>query len=288
MESFGGAAALPDWVIPPAQSVLARIDALVIGCLLPLAVYLLVSGLDDLFVGLACVYDWARRRTCGPSGAPRPDERQLQALTEKRIAIFVPAWKEDSVIGAMVEHNIAAIRYRQYDFFIGAYPNDEPTIEAVRELEARFPNVHLAACPHDGPTSKADCLNWTYQRMTLYEDEYGARFDLVITHDAEDLVHPDSLRWINFYAAEYDFVQIPVLALPTPLTAVTHGIYCDEFAEYQTKDVPARRILGGFLPSNGVGTGYSRAALEKLALAESNRIFDPACLTEDYENGMRL
>ncbi|MGH9668365.1 MAG: glycosyltransferase family 2 protein, partial [Bryobacteraceae bacterium] len=40
--------------------------------------------------------------------------------------------------------------------------------------------------------------------------------------------------------------------------------------------------------SNGVGTAYSRAGLEALAQAESNRIFEPACLTEDYENGMRL
>jgi adsorption protein B len=69
---------------------------------------------------------------------------------------------------------------------------------------------------------------------------------------------------------------------------VVHGIYCDEFAEYQTKDIPARRILGGFLPSNGVGTAYGRAALERLAQAEGNRVFEPACLTEDYENGFRL
>ncbi|MGH8338488.1 MAG: glycosyltransferase, partial [Gammaproteobacteria bacterium] len=257
-------------------------DALVVACLLPLALYLLVSGIDDLFVGLTCVYDWALRRMRGHRAVRRPDERQLQALPEKRVAIFVPAWHEDGVIVSMVSHNIAAIRYQNYDFFVGVYPNDRATLRAVEELAERFDNVHLATCPHDGPTSKADCLNWTYQRMTLYEEEHPARFDLMVTHDAEDLVHPDALRWINFYAEEYDFVQIPVLALPTPPTEWTHGVYCDEFAEYQTKDVPARKILGAFLPSNGVGTAYSRAALEKLALAESNRVFDPGCLTEDY------
>jgi adsorption protein B len=67
---------------------------------------------------------------------------------------------------------------------------------------------------------------------------------------------------------------------------VTHGVYCDEFAEYQTKDVPARQALGGFLPSNGVGTAYARWALERVAAA--GRPFDDRCLTEDYDTGYRL
>jgi adsorption protein B len=99
---------------------------------------------------------------------------------------------------------------------------------------------------------------------------------------------PDALRWINYYAQWNDFVQIPVLALPTPFAYLSHGVYCDEFAEYQFKDMPARQLLGGFIPSNGVGTGFSRRALEMLAEAYSNRIFEPACMTEDYENGFRV
>jgi adsorption protein B len=50
----------------------------------------------------------------------------------------------------------------------------------------------------------------------------------------------------------------------------------------------ARSLMGGFIPSNGVGTGYSRRALEMLAAAHDNRIFEPGCLTEDYENGCRV
>jgi bacteriophage N4 adsorption protein B len=79
-----------------------------------------------------------------------------------------------------------------------------------------------------------------------------------------------------------------VLALATPIWRMTHGIYCDEFAEFQTRDLPVRNILGGFIPSAGVGTAYTREALEALAESSSNRIFEPVCLTEDYENGQRL
>ena len=107
-------------------------------------------------------------------------------------------------------------------------------------------------------------------------------------HDAEDLIHPEELRWINYYAARYDFVQTPVLALATPLRKLTHGVYCDEFAENHSRDMTVRAALGGFVPSCGVGTGYRRDALERLARASSNRLFEPEALTEDYENGLRL
>jgi len=188
----------------------------------------------------------------------------------------------------MVTHNLTAIRYNRFHLFIGAYPNDEPTVEAIRELERRFSNVHLALVPHDGPTSKADCLNWIYQQMLIHEEISNQRFEAIITHDAEDLIHPDSLHAINANLGEYDMVQVPVLPLPTGLGDWVHGVYIDEFSEFQARDLFVRARLGGFLPSAGVGTAFSRKALEGLAASANNRIFEPACLTEDYENGFRV
>jgi bacteriophage N4 adsorption protein B len=274
-------------VISLISSVRLTLDAFVAACLFPAALALLFSGLDDLALDLVCFWAWLKRRLRPPAHHPEnPDSATPR--TEKRIAIFVPLWHEHSVIGGMVEHNVAAVNYDNYHFFIGAYPNDDPTLEAIRELEARFPNVHLAVCPHDGPTSKADCLNWIYQRMLLYEEHHEGRFEIVMTHDAEDLIHPESLATINSYAGDFEMVQIPVLPLPTRIRELVHGIYCDEFSEWQIKDMPARQIMRSFVPSNGVGTGFGRDALEKLANAEHNLIFEPGCLTEDYENGLRL
>ncbi len=256
--------------------------------MVPLGVYLLISGLDDIFVDVVWLLSSVRRRVFDRPRVRLPSDAELTSRPEQRIAILVPLWREDRVVGEMLAHNIAAIRYRNYDFFVGAYPNDRPTVHAVEAAEARFPNVHLALCPHDGPTSKADCLNWIYQRILLFEETYKVRFDLCVTHDAEDLIHPESLRWMNWFAGEYGFIQIPVLALPTSARELTHGIYCDEFAEFQSRDLPIRNLLRGFVPSSGVGTAYTREALEALAVSSSNRIFEPLCLTEDYENGFRL
>jgi adsorption protein B len=266
----------------------AAFDHAVLWILTPLAIAILVSGLDDLVIDAAWAYSWLRGKWKPEARMFPPGPRQLEAAPPRSIAIVVPLWHEHEVIARMLEHNLAAIRYPDYHVFAGAYPNDQLTQDAVQSVADRFLNVHLALCPHDGPTSKADCLNWIYQRLILHEELQGKHFDIIVTHDAEDIIHPEELRWINYYAARFDFIQTPVLALHTPFFALTHGVYCDEFAEYHTRDMAVRPMLGGFVPSSGVGTGYRREALEKLARSAGNKIFEPEALTEDYENGLRL
>lgn len=249
--------------------------------LVPVAVWIAISGLDDLFITLVGFATSFLR-------FPWPSDAEVRREAERPIAVFVPLWQEHGVIGRMLEHNLAAIQYGNYHFFVGVYPNDVPTVSAVARQARRHPRVHVAICPHDGPTSKGDCLNWIYQRMKDHEQRHHMRFRVVVMHDAEDLIHPESLRLINWFSRTYAMVQVPVLPLPTNIREWTHGLYCDEFAEYQLKDIPVRQRLGGFLPSNGVGTGFDRTALERLAATRRGRPFDPACLTEDYETGYLL
>ena len=248
-----------------------------------LATALIASGVDDLVPTFICMWRFLFRR-----GPELPPSIPGPYRPERRIAIFVPCWKESAVIERMIRHNQAAIRYRNFDFFLGVYPNDEATLDAVERLAHVFRNVHAACCPHPGPTSKADCLNWIYQRMLLYEDDQGVTFDTVVMHDAEDMIHPEALALIDRHSDFYDMVQVPVLPLPTSFVEFTHGIYIDDFAEYQSIDVPSRQFSGSFLPSNGVGTAFSRRLLSRLASERGNRIFEPASLTEDYECGLTI
>jgi adsorption protein B len=245
-----------------------------------LAVLLLTSGIDDLIPFFTLIAGMALGKKKAATGA---DE-----LPERRIAIFVPCWRESAVIGNMVRHNLSVIRYHNFDFFLGVYPNDPDTVHVAEQLASEFSNVHVAICPNPGPTSKADCLNTAYQRMELFEAEQDARFDTVVLHDAEDLIHPQAFRVINRERAHYEMVQIPVLPLPTGFSDVTHGVYMDEFSEYQFIDMRAREISGSFIPSNGVGTGFAREILERLARDHNEQPFDPASLTEDYEIGVRI
>ena len=199
-------------------------DPAVLWLLKPLIIAILLSGLDDLFVNAVWTYIWIQAKIRPKEKMFPPGRRQLDAAPRRKIAILVPLWHEHGVIAEMLQHNIASIRYQDYHVFAGCYPNDDLTQEAVRSVTARFPNVHLALCPHDGPTSKGDCLNWIYQHLLLYEEDRSERFDLILTHDAEDMIHPDELRWINFYSGRYDFIQTPVLPMATPLHHLMHGL----------------------------------------------------------------
>jgi bacteriophage N4 adsorption protein B len=196
-------------------------------CLLALAIWILISGLDDLFI--AAVHLWTCTRQFPERSGDEPDPAE-----EAPLAILVPLWHEHRVIGRMLEHNLSVLRYSNYQVFVGVYPNDPLTERAVSEIAAEYPNVHLARVPNAGPTSKGDCLNAAYRAMELHEMRHGWRCRIVVTHDAEDLLHPDSLRLINRLSRSYDMVQIPVLPLATG-AEWTHGVYCDDFAEFQLK-----------------------------------------------------
>jgi bacteriophage N4 adsorption protein B len=257
------------------------LDRWVVVCLVPLVAWILLSGLDDLFVIFVSFLP-------GTSRFRWPRDEELARESERRIAILVPLWREDGVIERMLERNLAVIRYRKYDIFTGVYPNDARTRGAVRRITRRHSRVHIAVNSRSGPTSKGDCLNHAYRSMQEYEAARGFRYEIVMLHDAEDLIHPDSLRLVNYYSRHYQMVQVPVLPLATGIAELTHGAYCDEFAESQLKDIPVRRRLGGFLPSCGVGTAFDRDALDRIGEERNGLVFDPASLTEDYEAGLRL
>lgn len=264
---------------PSSDGGAASVFPALLGCL---AAILLFSGIDDFIPVLTCFL----QRFSGSAKKAAPVVGNAD-LPERRIAIFVPCWMEYGVIANMVRHNLSVIKYRNFDIFLGVYPNDEKTSAVAGELSRSYRNVHVGVCARPGPTSKADCLNNIFRRMMEIEGERDCYFDTVVLHDAEDLVHPDALATINRERTTHAMVQIPVLPLPTPFTEFTHAIYCDEFAEFQTIDMLARGFNGSFIPSNGVGTGFARCILDRLG-EERGIVFDPVSLTEDYEIGVYI
>src|SRR5262245_31276408 len=124
------------------------------------ALGILINQLDDLHIDAQ--YFLRKLHIRGRRAIAR---ETLLGIRQKRIAILIPAWKESEVIEQMLEHNLAALEYdlENYDFFCGVYPNDLETQRKLDEVAWRRRNVHKVLVPHDGPTSKADCLNWIYQ-----------------------------------------------------------------------------------------------------------------------------
>ena len=47
--------------------------------------------------------------------------------------------------------------------------------------------AEVAINPTDGPTNKADCLNWVYQGVIAYERKHNRHFDFFVMHILQTL-----------------------------------------------------------------------------------------------------
>ena len=202
-----------------------------------------------------------------------------------RLAIFVPAWEESAVIGAMLGHAVRALDHPDYRIFVGCYPNDPATGRAAAAVDD--PRIRIVTGCGQGPTTKADNLNSLWQALLADEAATGVRYKAVVLHDAEDVVHSAELRLFDALIERFDLVQLPVLPLIDPKSRWVAAHYADEFAESHAKELVVREALGAAVPSAGVGCAISREALQALAAAEGVP-FDPASLAEDYELGLKL
>lgn len=252
------------------------------------AVLILLSSIDDLFID---AWYWVRttfrRFTVVRRYQPLQAE-QLYAREQQPLAIMVPAWKEDDVIASMVSDLVRVLDYSNYYVFVGTYQNDAPTIAEVERMRRRYKRLHRVEVPHDGPTCKADCLNWIIQAIFRLESETGIEFAGVILHDSEDVLHPLELRFFNYLLPRKDMIQLPVASLERDWFELVAGTYMDEFAEWHAKDLVVRESIAGAVPSAGVGTCFSRRALLGLAAETQNQPFNTETLTEDYDVGERL
>ncbi len=253
-----------------------------------LALAYLAGGTNDLFLDLVFYCRPLRRAIAQGRTNPRCDEEELHGRDEKSIAILIPAWDEATVIGAMLESTCDRLDYANYDIFVGTYPNDEATQFEVARAAFDRPRIHRIVCPNAGPTSKADCLNWIVEAIKLHEGETGRHYEIFVLEDAEDVVHPLTLKVFNRFIPEYDLIQLPVIPYERPLHQMTGNTYLDEFAEVHLKGLTSRLAVGGMVPSAGVGTGFSRAACDELAEQTNHVLFPPVSLTEDYEFSFRL
>jgi len=202
------------------------------------------------------------------------------------IAILVPAWDEATVIAPMLRATLQRLDYDNYRIFVGHYRNDPATAAAIRSVnDPRVESVEVGA---DGPTTKADCLNYLYDALIAHETATGSAAKAVVLHDAEDVVHRYELRIFDGLIDRAAVIQLPVLPLQDPHSRWIAGHYCDEFAEAHIKELVVREAVGAAIPLAGVGCAIARRPLAQLAAIHDGRPFAGTSMTEDYEVGLRL
>ncbi|WP_423369404.1 glycosyl transferase family protein [Burkholderia sp. LMG 32019] len=252
------------------------------------AIVILVSTLDDLTLD-ACYWSFEIRRLLRREKSQTIDIGMLRALEEQHLALMVPAWKEYDVIAKMIENTLATLEYERYVIFVGTYHNDVETTTEVERMVRRYPGrVTRATVMNDGPTCKADCLNWIVEAILRYEAVHHIQFAGVIMHDCEDVIHPVELKYLNHAVANSDLVQLPVLSLPRKWNEFVAGCYLDDFSETHQKDLPVRARLTGIVPGAGVASCYSRRSIEAAMKERNGSPFNTSSLTEDYDFSFRL
>ncbi len=250
-------------------------------------VFFLIGALDDAAVDLL----WLWQRFTGRISTPFVERRKLQQRDlHANTAIFVPAWQEDQVIGATIEHMLQSWPQADLRLYIGIYRNDPATMEAAMRGARGDARLRLVIHDRHGPSTKADCLNRLYDALCADEARSGHRFASVVFHDAEDMVDPGGLGLLDWAIAKgADFAQLPVEPLPQCGRDWLSAHYCEEFAEAHGKGMVVRSAVGAALPAAGVGCAVSRKALDQLCTKRAdNSPFERESLTEDYELGLSI
>lgn len=250
------------------------------------AFWLLLGAGDEMATDLV----WLRLRLSGRARSVRLAADACETPLIGRAAVMVACWQEEAVIGHTVRHALAAWRGQDFRFYVGCYANDPATLAAIMEGAGQDPRVRVVIHARHGPTTKADCLNRLYSALCDDERRWGIRFRSVVLHDSEDMVHPAELIVIDRALNDADFVQLPVRPEPHRGSRWISGHYLDEFAEAHSKALVVRDALGASLPAAGVGCGFSREMLARIAAHRheqgGNGPFAAECLTEDYELGV--
>ncbi len=252
------------------------------------AFWFTIGALDELAIDAVWLWLRATGRVREESLPPGYEARPLVG----RLAVMVPAWREPDVIGEMIAHTLAAWPQPNLTLYVGCYRNDAATLAAAIIGAHGDPRVRLVVHDRAGPTTKADCLNRLYAAMVADERRSSRDFTGVVLHDAEDMVHPAALAVIDNTLEANDYVQLPVRPEPQSRSPWIAGHYSDEFTEAHAKTLVVRDALGAGIPTAGVGCGFSRAAVSRMARWRADHggkgPFAPDSLTEDYEVGLLL
>lgn len=254
------------------------------------ATIFIFSGIDDLLMDVLYLVWRGYKKLVFERRHKVLTREDLLALEQQKIAIMLPAWDEANIIRETLVNAVTAISYDNYRIYVGVYPNDPDTQREVRAAQQLHPDhIVMVTLDHDGPTTKADCLNTVIDHIYAADEQAGAgQTSIFVLDDAEDIIPRYGLRIFNYLVPRKDFVQLPVFPVKVPWWQFTAGHYLDEFAQLHVKDMRPREWLTGAIPSAGVGAAFSRNAIDLARNANEGKAFAENTLTEDYELPLHL
>ncbi len=235
--------------------------------------YLALGGASLLLAGVAfttlawMLHAWRSPSHLESTGFVRSDRRPSLSFS-----LLVPARHEEEVLGDTLD-KLARLDHPDYEV-IAIIGHDDPGTEAVaRAAAARHPHIVRVVMDHSVPKNKPKGMNTALPEC---------RGDIVGVFDAEDEVHPELLRLVDarFHDTGADVVQggVQLMNIETSWWSLRNCLeYYFWFRSRLHFHAGAR-----FIPLGG-NTVFARADV----LREVNG-WDPECLAEDCELGVRL
>ena len=197
---------------------------------------------------------------------------ELTRDTHLSFSLLVPARHEQAVLGQTLD-TLAAVNHPDVEV-IAIIGHDDPETELVaREAAARHPDRVRVVIDHSVPKNKPKALNTALK---------SCRGDIVGVFDAEDEVHPELIRHVDARFAETgaDVVQGGVQLMNAHTSWWTLRNCLEYYFWFRSRlHYHAAR---NFIPLGG-NTVFTRTDLLREVKG-----WDPECLAEDCEIGVRL
>lgn len=198
-------------------------------------ILIVIFSIDDIIWNIFYLF----YKLSGKLKAEKIPIKDLKKVTPKLLAVVIAAYNEEDVLEEVIENLIKSQEYPRslYHLFIGVYPNDPATKKIAMKLEKKYDHIHAITHVLNGPSSKADNINNVIENIYNYEKTHSLRFNGIIIHDSEDVVHPYEFMLENYLFETKEAIQIPVFPLQEMPTIknffknMVTGTYADEFAE---------------------------------------------------------
>lgn len=194
--------------------------------------------------------------------------------TFRKFAVLIPAHNEENVIRYILE-SIKKIKYPKdkYEVFVICDHCSDSTSDIAKNYD-----VNLIIYNDLKPSSKARALNMATDEILK---NYSLKFDAFCYFDADSLIHPDFLYFMNIYLENgYKVIQGQQLPKNPYDSLVSLIISSGQLVTNRFFQKP-KNILGLSATLHGKGICFDMDIVK-------NYRWDETCLTEDIEMQMRL
>ncbi|GAA2522404.1 glycosyltransferase [Winogradskya humida] len=251
-----------------------------VAVLRPMLVLQVIVALVTLCYGAAIAFRVALVYAAGRGEhRVRISDEDARAVPDAELPVYtvlVPAYREPSVIGALMAH-LSALEYPRdkLEVILLLEPDDTETIEAAR---AALTGEHLRilVVPESMPKTKPKACN-----VGLAE----ATGEFVTIYDAEDIPDPLQLRRavvaLRRLGPDYVCLQAELGYFNTDQNRITRW-FALEYATWFRSLLPGLVALGMPVPLGGTSNHFRTRELRELGA------WDPYNVTEDADLGIRL